>query len=162
MVILHELGHIRRRDLWKTLAAHITCAIHWFNPIVWILKKQLIAQAEFACDAHIISKGTDAKSYILALCDVASIASKQNIPTAALAMAGQAPLKKRVETLLAGNQQTNTLLTTTILALTASTTLALTLIRPTTPLPTVPTNIPTNYTPKEINARLTANPFPND
>lgn len=162
IAILHELGHIRRRDLWKFLAAEMTCAIHWFNPFVWLLKKQLVAQAEFACDAHVISTGTDARTYALALCDVAAIAKNKPAPPAALAMAGQAQLKKRVEILLAGKPKTNTLLTTAILTLTASTTLAITLIRPTPPTPTPSAQPLENYTQNEVRTRLTANPFPND
>ncbi len=41
MVMLHELGHLKRRDLWTSLAGQVACALHWFNPLVWILRKRL-------------------------------------------------------------------------------------------------------------------------
>lgn len=166
MVLLHELGHVSRRDLWLTMAAHLTCAIHWFNPLVWLLKKRLISECEFACDAHIISRGADAKTYILALCDVAQAASSYKAPATALAMAGQAPLRKRVDQLLTGHASNSPVLVTLLLTLTASSTLALTLIRAEAPRALeVPRAIPVAedpYSPKEVQLRLTADPFPAD
>ena len=163
MVLLHELGHVSRRDLWLSMAAHLTCAIHWFNPLVWILKKRLISECEFACDAHIISRGADAKKYILALCDVAQAAANQKHTALALAMAGQAPLRRRVDQLLSGNISQSPLLVGLLLTVTAGSTLAFTLVRPEAPRAIeIPRAIQVEdpYNPQEVQMRLTADPFP--
>lgn len=34
-VLLHELGHIKRRDSTTQLLGQLACAFHWFNPLVW-------------------------------------------------------------------------------------------------------------------------------
>jgi beta-lactamase regulating signal transducer with metallopeptidase domain len=50
-VILHELCHLRRRDVclnWLTTALQI---LHWFNPLVWLAASRFRADRELACDA---------------------------------------------------------------------------------------------------------------
>jgi len=48
---LHELGHIKRRDIqvgWLMTALQI---IHWFNPLVWLACHRMRVDRELACDA---------------------------------------------------------------------------------------------------------------
>lgn len=170
MVILHELGHLQRRDLWTNMAAHIACTLHWFNPLVWILRKRLINECEYACDAHIIAHGTDPKSYIHALCDVAETCQQQNTPNTTLAMANNASLKDRVTNVLHGQPKNSRWTVITILALSTTATIAYTIVRPqnlrsleTPPLIEAPQTKETpNYSPEEINKRMNANPFPTE
>lgn len=50
-MMLHEMAHVRRRDvLWTWLALSL-CALHWFNPLVWIALRRFHADRELACDA---------------------------------------------------------------------------------------------------------------
>lgn len=50
-VILHELAHVKRRDLWLNWIAAILQAAHWFNPLVWLAFYRWRADRELACDA---------------------------------------------------------------------------------------------------------------
>lgn len=53
-VLLHELTHLRHCDVlvrWLTLFA---CAIHWFNPMVWLVRREIGRTCELACDEAII------------------------------------------------------------------------------------------------------------
>lgn len=53
-VLLHELGHSRRRDLLvQWLFAFAQC-LHWFNPLVWLAARWARADAELACDAWVL------------------------------------------------------------------------------------------------------------
>ena len=53
-VIQHELTHYRRGDLrLKWFAAVVGC-LHWFNPLVWLLQKELDRACELACDEAVI------------------------------------------------------------------------------------------------------------
>jgi beta-lactamase regulating signal transducer with metallopeptidase domain len=50
-IFLHELAHLKRRDLWTNWLLIITQALHWFNPLVWFAARRIRADREFACDA---------------------------------------------------------------------------------------------------------------
>jgi bla regulator protein blaR1 len=55
-ILLHELGHARRGDLWvQWLFAAAQC-IHWFNPAVWLAARLAHADRELACDAWVLRR----------------------------------------------------------------------------------------------------------
>jgi len=61
-VFLHELAHVKRRDVslnWLLTALQI---LHWFNPIVWIGFARMRADRELACDALAISFAREGES----------------------------------------------------------------------------------------------------
>ena len=157
MAILHELGHIQRKDLWFRLAAEITCAIHWYNPLVWWLRAKLLTQCEYACDALVVSAGADRKNYISALCDVVESAMAEARPQGLMAMADHAPLKLRVNRLLGGTRIGRPWLAIIAAVLTTATALGLSLIRPAEVVMPIG-----DYTPAEIELRHSANPFPGE
>ncbi|RBP39140.1 beta-lactamase regulating signal transducer with metallopeptidase domain [Roseimicrobium gellanilyticum] len=53
-VLLHELGHIRRMDLWLHWASALMVVLHWFNPLVWLAARKFRVDREAACDAAVI------------------------------------------------------------------------------------------------------------
>lgn len=68
-VLLHEIAHLKRRDLlvnWMVTGLQIT---NWFNPIIWWAFGRLRAEREMACDAAVLSKldRSQQKSYAQAL-----------------------------------------------------------------------------------------------
>ncbi len=55
-VFLHELAHLKRRDVligWAMLGLQ---AVHWFNPLVWLAFHRMRADRELACDALALSR----------------------------------------------------------------------------------------------------------
>jgi beta-lactamase regulating signal transducer with metallopeptidase domain len=50
-VLLHELLHIRNHDLIWNWAAVGVQALHWFNPLVWLVVSRFQADRELRCDA---------------------------------------------------------------------------------------------------------------
>ncbi|MDF1711836.1 MAG: M56 family metallopeptidase [Akkermansiaceae bacterium] len=154
MALLHELGHVQRRDLWMATLAHIVCVLHWFNPAVWWLRRTFLSQCEYACDAHLVEKGTDPRIYANALCDVAQSASA---PPLSLAMAGHVPLRERIIFLSRGGRRGSVLLSGLIL-LTASSAIAMSMIRFVPERAMAPLPAPMN----EVDLRFSAAPFPGD
>lgn len=53
-ILLHEVTHYRRGDLWLKWAAALAECIHWFNPLVWFMWRQVAHACELACDEAVI------------------------------------------------------------------------------------------------------------
>ena len=151
MALLHELSHLQRRDLWMALLADLACIVHWFNPAVWWMRSTMLTQCEYACDAHLLEKGTDPKSYANAICDVAE---SSTYPPFTLAMAGHAPLRERIQQIATPQIHRSTWLGIFIVA-TSLPAIALSVIR------FAPDVLPV-YSPAEIELRFSASPFPGD
>lgn len=103
LVLLHELGHFRRGDLWTHALGQLACVLHWFNPFVWMLNRRLALEREFACDALVLSRGAAPDDYATLLWEmgVAAQTSRPG-PVAYLAMAApaQGKLEQRVRRIL--------------------------------------------------------------
>jgi bla regulator protein BlaR1 len=54
LVLLHEMLHIRRRDLLVNWLRTFALALHWFNPLAWIAMRRLRLDQELACDASVL------------------------------------------------------------------------------------------------------------
>jgi hypothetical protein len=55
-VLLHELGHLRRRDLWAQGLFKVALALHWWNPLVWLANRLARADREVACDDWVLRR----------------------------------------------------------------------------------------------------------
>jgi protein involved in polysaccharide export with SLBB domain len=55
-ILRHELAHIRRRDLWKSLAFRILALPQWFNPLVWLAARRFDEAAEWQCDRAAVGR----------------------------------------------------------------------------------------------------------
>ena len=53
--LAHEAMHARRRDLWRKALLLWVCALHWFNPLVWLLRRAAERDREIACDAAVLA-----------------------------------------------------------------------------------------------------------
>lgn len=55
-IAMHELTHYRRRDiLYKWLVQAVVC-LHWFNPFVHMMSREIDRACEFACDEAVVAK----------------------------------------------------------------------------------------------------------
>lgn len=54
--ILHELTHYKRLDLAYKWLVQLTICLHWFNPIIYLIGKEINQACELSCDEAIIYK----------------------------------------------------------------------------------------------------------
>ena len=52
-VLLHELAHLKRRDLLVNAAQSFLHILYWFNPVLWFAGRQLRHLREICCDATV-------------------------------------------------------------------------------------------------------------
>lgn len=58
-VLRHEWCHFLHGDLWKKLFFDILCALMWWNPFVYLIRKRLSYILEVNCDSNVLSGGND-------------------------------------------------------------------------------------------------------
>ncbi|HEX8365012.1 MAG TPA: M56 family metallopeptidase [Allosphingosinicella sp.] len=49
-ILAHEIAHVVRRDWAVLMLTRIAAALFWFNPLVWLLEREVVQQAEEAAD----------------------------------------------------------------------------------------------------------------
>lgn len=55
-IVLHELTHCKRRDMLYKWLVQITVCLHWFNPLVYLLSREITKACEFSCDEAVLAK----------------------------------------------------------------------------------------------------------
>ena len=55
-VLLHELTHLRRKDILIKWLSVLACSLHWFNPLAWFARREIDRACELACDEAVIRK----------------------------------------------------------------------------------------------------------
>ncbi len=78
-ILLHELAHIRRRDLWVGLVQRLVGAAYWWNPLVHRLNVRLAEVREDLCDNYVLAHVPDPRDYAQTLVDLASQAAAASV-----------------------------------------------------------------------------------
>jgi beta-lactamase regulating signal transducer with metallopeptidase domain len=102
LVLLHELLHVRRRDVVVEYALWLASAVYWFHPAVWLAARRLRLERERACDEAVVATGARASDYCEHLLQIMR-AARQTHGGAIVgaAMATPSTIEHRVQTLLA-------------------------------------------------------------
>jgi hypothetical protein len=54
-VFIHELAHLKQRDIYFGWLMALLHTLHWFNPLMWFASSRMRADRELACDRLAIS-----------------------------------------------------------------------------------------------------------
>ncbi|MBM6939119.1 M56 family metallopeptidase [Pseudoflavonifractor phocaeensis] len=54
LMLRHECCHYRRHDLWFKGLLLLVNAVHWFNPLVWLMRYAADRDLEQACDQQVL------------------------------------------------------------------------------------------------------------
>ena len=107
MVLSHEAAHVRGRDPLLQLAAELACALHWYNPLVWLAAHRLRVERELAADDAALLAGTQPSEYARCLLEL-SEQSGQTLPpptAAVVSLLHPAGLKARLLGVLDGRRR---------------------------------------------------------
>lgn len=58
-ILTHEYNHYRNKDAWVQLLTYLYCALFWWNPVSYLLLRNLDRTLELKCDASTISSYDD-------------------------------------------------------------------------------------------------------
>ncbi|HEY4313143.1 MAG TPA: M56 family metallopeptidase [Pirellulales bacterium] len=96
-ILRHELAHLVRGDVWKSLAARVLALPHWFNPFAWWAVRRFDEAAEWSCDRAAAAENSTT-AYARALLRLGEAAGRH----AAYSPAARGrPLASRIRRLLA-------------------------------------------------------------
>ncbi|MEM9658866.1 MAG: M56 family metallopeptidase, partial [Planctomycetota bacterium] len=101
VALLHELGHIARRDAWTDHLAQCVVCVLWPIPLTWFAVAQTLRLRERACDEWSLPRfGGGARQYAESLIEIVR-RSQQPPHRAACAIADQHGFETRVKRLFA-------------------------------------------------------------
>lgn len=66
-ILLHERAHLRLRHSLDLIVTDVAGCLQWFNPAMWLLRRELRAIHEYEADEAVLESGVDAKDYQLLL-----------------------------------------------------------------------------------------------
>lgn len=78
-ILEHEKAHVRLRHSLDILLMDLISAFQWFNPAIWLLRRDLRAIHEFEADDSVLKGGADIKEYQYSLIRKAVSASGYSI-----------------------------------------------------------------------------------
>jgi TonB family protein len=62
-ILLHEQIHVQQWHSLDILLAESLCIFFWWNPIVWLMKKEIAINLEYLADSEILRKGVNSRDY---------------------------------------------------------------------------------------------------
>ena len=95
-VLAHEICHLKNRDpVWNILRL-LCCAIHWFNPLVWLAASMSRTDSELRCDDRVtaVMDEQERKDYANVL---VYAAARKNMPGIGVMATGMTMTGKRLK-----------------------------------------------------------------
>ncbi|GHU35734.1 hypothetical protein FACS1894105_04930 [Clostridia bacterium] len=127
-ILHHELTHYRRRDVAVKWLSVLAGAIHWFNPLVYLARRELDRICELSCDETVI-RSLDASGKREYGNTLIEVAADNRIPSAVLSTTmceEKSALKERLGAIMKNKKYTRrTIIFSIILVILVSTTAVL-------------------------------------
>ena len=64
-IVRHELSHIAHHHSWDILLAELMKIFQWFNPFVYLYKRELQSLHEYIADDDVVADGADKRNYMM-------------------------------------------------------------------------------------------------
>jgi beta-lactamase regulating signal transducer with metallopeptidase domain len=101
-ILKHELVHYKRKDLLYKYLVLAATAMHWFNPIVYLMAKAIDTLCELSCDAEVVrSTDTDTRQrYSETIIGVVKFQSKLRTALSTNFYGGKKDMKNRISSIM--------------------------------------------------------------
>jgi beta-lactamase regulating signal transducer with metallopeptidase domain len=134
--LFHELSHIKRADFIVMLLVRTSLAVFWWNPLCWVVYRELLKEQELACDELVLRAGIRPSSYAASLLAFRRSAGLRWNPSAALlGLLGRSSFQDRLAAILRQKLTYMEVKMKTKIMLAAALTLAVALVGMARPVP---------------------------
>jgi beta-lactamase regulating signal transducer with metallopeptidase domain/uncharacterized GH25 family protein len=100
-LLLHELVHYRRGDQWIRWLELVALGLYWWNPIAWLLRREIRLAEEMACDAWVVSqRPTDRRAYAEMLVKTVAFLSSDDLPSLATGVGTKGSIDERLRRIM--------------------------------------------------------------
>lgn len=108
-ILKHELIHLRRGDVYLKLLLVTANAIHWFNPLIWLMRKEAVVDMELSCDEYVTQDVdyTGRKAYTETLLSTLHRQCAKQIALSTQFYGGKQVMKKRFQNILRKTRKKN-------------------------------------------------------
>lgn len=62
-ILEHEKIHVRQNHSVDIITIELVCALFWWNPVLWMLRRDMKENLEYIADDRVLLNGTDSKGY---------------------------------------------------------------------------------------------------
>ncbi len=102
LVLMHEMAHIARHDVFWQLLTRVLLAIYWFHPLAWLLAARIRREREFACDDAVLCERENPEDYATVLLDISESIRRRpvSLPGCTVAMAQTPQIEQRIRAIL--------------------------------------------------------------
>lgn len=108
-ILKHELVHLKRGDIYYKLLFAVANAVHWINPLIWILQKEATVDMELSCDERVTQGANCAtrKAYTETLLSTLHKQSAKKTVLSTGFYGGKQIMKKRFKNILTKKRKRN-------------------------------------------------------
>jgi TonB family protein len=92
-ILTHELTHARQWHSIDVIISEVACILCWFNPFIWLIRREIRTNLEYMADNHVLETGYDSKAYQYHLLGLAHHKAAATIYNSFNVL----PLKKRIK-----------------------------------------------------------------
>lgn len=99
-VLLHELAHVKRKDILVNYILNFLCIIYWFNPLIWYGFHKMREDREICCDSLALSvlRENEVISYGFTIIKLAETSFRAPcLPAVAGIINNNSKIKRRIE-----------------------------------------------------------------
>jgi len=99
-ILLHELAHIKRKDILTNLILQSAIVFYWYNPLIWVVQAFIRHERELACDYYVLRDGENPYDYAVQLVRFAGAVRPRMFRAAVgITMARKTFFRRRIESL---------------------------------------------------------------